>query len=159
MHEHYEGFTQAAVEVGRLVVAHPKRVADPADMRRLRDTLQMRAAPLAEALAGERRVPYCPALRFNPWLTLADTIGELLRHHSDAPLVPVRELDDLPTRTEAPRLVRARNHWHEIKDEPITVREDGGLGYRMLLDGNHRLTVARERGDPIRVIFVTNQTV
>ena len=104
----------------------------------------------SRASGGSRTVP---ALRFNPWLTLADTIGELLRHQSDAPRVPVRELDDLPTRTEARRLVRARNHWDEIKDEPIMVRDLGG--YRQLQDGNHRLTVARERGEPLRVIFET----
>lgn len=158
MLEMYDGFATAAVEVGRLVTAHPKQIADPGDMRRLRTKFLIRADMLAEALQSQRTVPYCPAPRFNPWMTLAATVAELLRHQSEAPFVPVRELDDLPTRTEAPRLVRARNYWHEIKDEPITVRSVGGLGYRELLDGNHRLTVARERGDPIRVIFVTNQT-
>ena len=153
MLEFYDGFATAAVEVGRLVTAHPKRIADPAVMRRLQETLLIRAAHLGEALARERRVPYCPGVQFNPWLALSDAMGELLRHQSDAPRVPVRELDDLPTRTEARRLVRARNHWDEIKDEPIMVRDLGG--YRQLQDGNHRLTVARERGEPLRVIFET----
>ena len=153
MLEHYEGFATAAVEVGRLVTAHPKRLAAEADMRRLQETLLIRAAHLGDALAGERTVPYCPGVHFNPWLALSDAMGELLLHHSDAPLVSVRELDDIPTRTEARRLVRARDHWDEIKDEPITVRDLGG--YRQLQDGNHRLTVARERGEPLRVVFVT----
>ena len=43
-----------------------------------------------------------------------------------------------------------REDWDEAKVEPITLRQPfgtNGTGDLILFDGNHRLTLARERGD------------
>ena len=72
-----------------------------------------------------------------------------------AELVPIRDLDDLPTTTAPKRLVWAREHWDEIRDEPIIVlTASPGHRRRSVVDGNHRVTIARERMEPLWVRYV-----
>ena len=56
--------------------------------------------------------------------------------------VPLAELDGLETQTEPRRLEPLRAHWDDRLYQPMIVEVDP----LRIHEGNHRLTVARERG-------------
>ena len=59
----------------------------------------------------------------------------------------LEELAHVVTRPLPDHLRHLREDWDTSKVEPITLRQPLGGGPLILFDGNHRLTLARERGD------------
>ena len=56
------------------------------------------------------------------------------------------ELSHIQTKTDPHHLAQLRQDWDESKIDPIRLRESAE-GTLRLRNGNHRLTLARERGD------------
>ena len=73
------------------------------------------------------------------------TVEDALRWAS-ARVIPLGALAHIKTKTHPYRLGTLRREWDEGKAKPIRLREsaDGVLSVR---NGNHRLALARERGD------------
>ena len=62
------------------------------------------------------------------------------------PQLPLADLEYIETFTNAKILARLRRKWDESKCEPIALFV-GDTGRFLLRSGNHRLRLARERGD------------
>ena len=59
------------------------------------------------------------------------------------------ELAHIQTVPLADHLHDLREDWDAAKVSPITLRQPFGGGKLTVIDGNHRLTLARERGDAV----------
>ncbi len=88
-------------------------------------------------------------------LAEAERLGRVKRHiydegwDEDYAIVRLDELAHIATRTNPDKLAKLRAEWNPKWFEAITLQEgiDGHGRERFILrDGNHRLTLARERG-------------
>ena len=75
-------------------------------------------------------------------------VSRYLRSHyrQDFAVFELAELAHIETQPLPVHLVRLREEWDPALVEPITIRQTTD-GRMILFDGNHRLTLARERGD------------
>ena len=64
----------------------------------------------------------------------------------DYGVIPSTLLEHVETFTRPEHLARLRDNWDPAQVTPIRLAE-GDSGWYVLLNGNHRLRLARERGD------------